>query len=972
MEIWISELRLLMGERDENGKFRTDEGGELHQASITAVRRFLNFADFRRHMLERLCFPREQTGKYNCYGYSAALYKKIERTSRAGNQYMAHWRCAESEFDRIHTFIGDFDNAKPHLPIVPIEDVCERLDMMGLSYFYHTTFSHTPEKPKARFCIDMNRVITRDEMLRIYVYLNYEVFGGQADASIYAPGDFLYGPPFKFDKGWRDAKPIDVDDMLELERELTAEHPEVWVAAEGSQRTATPKVALTPEQNAAYEEKRGDMSVRTKWVSIKNPEVFNPEWKDDYKKLDRPGVLGSHWRGMRSILASVWLKNKGKLTYGEMLALFDEIDATENGYFRNKYTTARDTRRIDEVIEFVMKQQVPDDDPDPEDDPPSAPQPDDHGDGEGDAAAAETEIQASDPSLAWGYFDDPCGSGKSFILRELIVKSEQRQWLFAVDKVERIHEVMAEFTGHHWKMGGFDFHDAFSGKVDESGNSDTVIGQLAGIRHLINSRCNNHENYRSITFITHAALLMFDWTGWDDHSLVCDEKPGIWHYDVMESLHHNFDIVKRNFEIDAEEGDRIRLKLTAMGAKIGAHATKIDAFDKRIWPLLNLAYRNRHVWINREAWDANGDAPVEFYALTLPDAYSPFRERWMAADNLSRSHLYRMWERCGVTWTKAVLPGGRVRVTPLASRGVVCYFMNHGASFTRFRQPDQPHIKAAKYIVENHPSDVLVSINSKFRKGMQAVFDDESHTLVSPRQTGTERWKDRDVLFWAAAMQASQCESDLIKKLTGMTRQELDEDREFDAMNQFAFRGNARDYNSDTPFVLYVMSRAQANYFAARYDMAVEYVEGVVVEVENKKPGRKTTTGIAAMSDDEMRAYKAEKKRQERAKKKATTKSGGKQPKNEIVANRNYVETIPPYKAEPMIVSTCQNEAEKVETKGESSSPISSTGAPITTPSPTPLPASGQQLGDHWNGDFFRERWAKTHEQLNRIRERTN
>ena len=154
--------------------------------------------------------------------------------------------------------------------------------------------------------------------------------------------------------------------------------------------------------------------------------------------------------------------------------------------------------------------------------------------------------------------------------------------------------MVAELRSHHWRVGGIEVPDAYSGKTDDDGNLEPVIGQLAGIRHKIDSRVARDPNYRSVMFATHAALLMYPWRerGWDDHALICDEKPGIWFCDVMESVSSNFAILERYFHIEQREGDRIHLGLTDHGRKVG-ESTKPDVFDRRIWPLLNLACRGR-------------------------------------------------------------------------------------------------------------------------------------------------------------------------------------------------------------------------------------------------------------------------------------------------------------------------------------------------------------------------------------------
>jgi hypothetical protein len=478
--------------------------------------------------------------------------------------------------------------------------------------------------------------------------------------------------------------------------------------------------------------------------------------------------------------------------------------------------------------------------------------------------------------LPWNFLDEPCGSGKSHQFRDLIIAGNERHWLYAVDKIERIEEVMGELQGHHWRAGGIEIHDAHSGKVDDEGNLETVIGQLAGIRHRIDRRVARDADYRSVTFITHAALLMFPWRGeWDDHALIVDEKPSIWMCSILEDVHRNFALLETFFEIAQREGDRIRLQLTDEGRRVGT-SRKVDEFDKRIWPLLNLACRGRHVWINREGWDSRGNERIDFYALTLPDAFAGFRQRWMAADNLSQSLLYRLWERHGVAWSKVGLPGGRKRTTPLRERGAVFYFMKHGASFTRFKQPDKPLLLAARHVAAEHDR-VLYSVNNRtFARKVHDVFTGRSatgdtppsgggHVYATPKQTGTERYKSFNVAFWGAAIQATQHESDVVLDLTGMNRRALDLDREFDAMNQFAFRTIARDYESDEPFAWYVMSEAQADYFSQRYGLPTAYVPGVVTEVPPAPPGRKKAKGVRDMAAEERREYERQRKAKQRA-----------------------------------------------------------------------------------------------------------
>jgi len=70
-------------------------------------------------------------------------------------------------------------------------------------------------------------------------------------------------------------------------------------------------------------------------------------WTGDYAAKVKNG---SHWETMRTLLGRVWRRAQGSLSHGEMSVIFDQIDATDGGYFRSTHGLDRK----DELIRFIM------------------------------------------------------------------------------------------------------------------------------------------------------------------------------------------------------------------------------------------------------------------------------------------------------------------------------------------------------------------------------------------------------------------------------------------------------------------------------------------------------------------------------------------------------------------------------------------------------------------------------------------
>lgn len=357
-----SMTRLYRRKRRDGGGLRLDMG------EITAVEIFDGgFPELADHVLHRLRFPRATATKQETYAWVPATYQPSEELRRTpvGPQWIeGYWRNGEHEAPRLCLMYGDIDNKGDGLPHTAEAGLADRVAAAcgwPVRFFTYTTWSSLPDHRKFRVVFDTSRWLTREEMLRCHVALNELVYGRQGDASIYDPGDMIFGPPHDAEATRHEGAPLDVDRLLALEAALREAEPEAIAARYDPKPRVVARRAvapLTPEREAAARARIADAAVRTGFLGIDDPAVFNPLWRDDFA---RTAIQGSHYATMLSLLGRVWRKTGGTLSHGEMLAVYEGIDATGSFYMRGKYGEGK----AQEMIGFVMSCPVADHKPIP-------------------------------------------------------------------------------------------------------------------------------------------------------------------------------------------------------------------------------------------------------------------------------------------------------------------------------------------------------------------------------------------------------------------------------------------------------------------------------------------------------------------------------------------------------------------------------------------------------------------------------
>jgi hypothetical protein len=769
-------------------------------AEITTVSDFSSFRDFRDHILDTLRYPTQQHDKLESYGWVPSLFDISERTFRnrsTGKPFTRRgsWRTGSSELDCLSVFYADVDNAIAGRPMISMDDVARNLAAHNLtpSFFTYTSYSHTPEKPKFRVVISIDRYVTREEMLRMFVWFNDAILGGQGDASIYDPGDFLFAPPHQtLTSESMDGAPLEVDDILARETELRQSRPDLWASyIEQRQPKKSPSArVLTVEQVQKIEARKADQTRRPE-ISINNRDVFNPAWTGLYRDVV---VGGSHWESMRSVLGMIWAKAHGDLTRGEIEHVFDEIDATSADYFVTKHGTAKRA----ELIDWIMSLPV-----------------------ESNEAEWHPILEQEESGLVVDTVEGECGEGKTHFMLCHMAQHRGR-YIYVVDKIENIDKRKTEF----YEAAGRNIALRFF--VREAHSKEDGLRVPLQLRNIRKDLDKHKAGTAAIIFVTQAGAMQMDWSGWTDFEFVMDEVPDVSSVFKLKVRDH-FDLLRRYVSVLAEDGDCHLLELTEAGREV-ALSMDVDDYDAVHHGLLvMLSKPNTFVWVKKQGWDNPTDgSKLEFFAITSPLNLRGFRKVWMLGDELTKSITVKAWQKkWGVTF-RLIDFERQKRTVPTTQRVAIYYFSDHrDSSLTRFGEGDMPLTAMCDWIKEHAGNAaVLWTVNDR----LKAKTNLDPASYISPKAHGRNDLMHHTHVAWLAAMKPSKFEIATLREVSGVTASDLVEWREFNALYQFVMRSALRKYDSGQPVIIYVFSRRQADYLHRRLGGTIHKVDGIVID----------------------------------------------------------------------------------------------------------------------------------------------
>lgn len=769
---------------------------QLSMAEITGYDELASFADLRDYVMG-LRYPTPQADKLESFGWVPTLFMPGDHTFKRhdGVEVTRNgcWRNGAAEAPELSVFYADVDNANSNQPIVTMEEVASRLNGLDgrLPFFMYASFSHTDAKPKFRVVIETDRDISRAEMLKLGIYLNWEIFGQQADLSIYDPGDFVFAPPHQgISLDQMQGSPLDVSATLGRQAVLQATAPQSVMAYVAPQQPRVPIKPPSAAQLQAMAAKSGDRSVRPD-VTICNARIFNPVWADFYRQC---GGASSHWETMRSILGMVWVKNGGDLTYGEMDLILREIDATADGYYANKYGEAG----ISDVLTWLMGLPV------------EPKEPDWHPILEQQATGLVIDVKEAE-----------CGEGKTH--DELVrIAREKGRYVYAVPKIADIQNRRDEFC----KIAGPIGAHAFTIKEAHSHSGELRVPlQLQKIRAELDRLPAGKP---MIVFVAQQGAMQMDWSKWGDFEIILDEVPEVFSTFQIKAKTHAA-LLRQYVHVETDDGDCCRLGLTSKGRELAA-STDIDDYDSVHYGLtLMMAKDNAFVWVKRDGWENPQETGrMEFFAITSPLNLTAFKSVRVLGDELRKSVTAKIWAEKWKVGFNDLDFKRRERRVPTAKRVSILYFAEHrDSSITRFKEGDVPLAAISEFIGRDAAGEpVLWTANDRL-KGSCVLPEDD---FASPKSHGRNDLQHYQRVAWLAAMKASKFEIGSLKSVCGMSSQALTDWREYNALYQFVMRSILRDFDSAAPVTIYVFSRKQADYLQRRLGGTVRRVPDIVVD----------------------------------------------------------------------------------------------------------------------------------------------
>jgi hypothetical protein len=793
----MSKRRFIISKLDRIYFNRKTGKSQLSMAEITGHDELGSFSELRDYVMG-LSYPTPQADKMECYGWVPTVFYPGDHTFKRsdGGEFTRNgcWRTgeAEAEADGLSVFYADVDNATEAQPMVTMEEVAANLNALGspFSFFLYTSFSHTDTKPKFRVVIETDRDISRAEMQRLAIYLNWEAFGQQADLSIYDPGDFVFAPPHRtISLDQSQGGPMDVGAMLKQQVTLQAEQPESVARYTVAKQPRVPKKQPSAARLQKMAANALDRSVRP-GVNFSNPSVFNPFWADLYQEC---GAVG-HWQTMRSILGMVWAKNGGDMTYGEMDLILRKIDATDGDYYAKKYGEDG----IAEVLTWLTSLPVESKEPD-----------------------WLPVLEQEETGLVIGAKEAECGEGKTHDELGRMAR-EKGRYVYAVAKITDMQQRREEFAKIAGQTGAY----AFTIKEAHSASGDLRVSlQLQKIRAELDRLPAGKP---IIVFVTQQGVMQMDWSRWGDFEVILDEVPEVFAtYQIKAKTHAN--LLREYVHVETEDGDCYRLGLTGKGRDLAA-STDIDDYDSVHYGLtLMMARNNAFVWVKRDGWDNPAEnGRMEFFAITSPLNLAPFKAVRMLGDELRKSVTAKIWsEKWGVKFSDLGFPK-RTRLVATHKRVSILYFAEHrDSSITRFREGDIPLAAISEFIQRDAGSEpVLWTANEKLKSSCNLPDVD----FASPKSHGRNDLQHFGRVAWLAAMKASKFEIGSLRSVCGMTSQELTDWREYNALYQFVMRSILRDFDSAAPVTIYVFSRMQADYLQRRLGGTIRRVPDIVID----------------------------------------------------------------------------------------------------------------------------------------------
>lgn len=220
------------------------------------------------------------------------------------------------------------------------------------------------------------------------------------------------------------------------------------------------------------------------------------------------------------------------------------------------------------------------------------------------------------------YIDAGCGDEKTYAMLDQMATIKGK-YVYACDKIVAINERVEEFNDRlndHYMIEGDKrpigqttvIEVIYSGKkgkdihgfVEEVDDAARVTEKIARAKKKIDTDFQLGIKNNAVIFISHAAMKMMNWKGWEDWEIIIDETP-----DITETYNKTYTQSSDNFltkylKVLEQDNETYVLGLTPL-ARQYVNDGKYDDAVNNIDGLIQVAGDpNTELWVLKDGWDA--------------------------------------------------------------------------------------------------------------------------------------------------------------------------------------------------------------------------------------------------------------------------------------------------------------------------------------------------------------------------------
>ncbi|AVM75798.1 hypothetical protein [Magnetospirillum gryphiswaldense] len=385
----------------------------------------------------------------------------------------------------------------------------------------------------------------------------------------------------------------------------------------------------------------------------------------------------------------------------------------------------------------------------------------------------------------------------------------------------------------------------------------TSLSHLSGHAMTVNAAIHAHiatvmasPTHHAVVLISHQSLMTMNWARPEFQAhrwhLIVDEAPEAWSFATMffeVSYDEALRVIAHEPLLDGQGGETqwAKLGLTPYGRKLAQSGQ--DYIADAIAPLLDLLADNRLALCNISFFGAGQEDKkkrvLHIGSVLQPEMLAPFGATRFLAAGFRHSLIFKLWSNLPeVEFIRQPLKSLPISPSmPVGQRVRIHWFSPRAASKNAFEGKDEPLKVVAERLNKEISRPFYFAVNNGDKRSLKKYTNLITNIFgkrISTKCQGSNEERDYTAAAWLAGLKASPHEYTLLNLVYGISRDELDRAREYEALFQFATRSNVRVSTSTAIVDIYVFDQFQAKALAGM--LGAEDVRHIDLGISPKSP----------------------------------------------------------------------------------------------------------------------------------------